>query len=257
MQIKQIISVVKLNGRLQLAEPIVQIIMILVPLIMAPFMIPGAKTQLFAQGYLHANGSEQVVPGLAVLFSFLSVQFVIQMFFDETTWNTWDRLQVSATSLTDIIIGKAIVAYFVQLVQLTAVLLISSWVFNFHPNGSLSALIAIILSFALTLTFMGIALTSWVKSANIALSLSNLLGILMAGWAGSLSPISSFPHWACTLAKVDPAYWALAAFKKTVLNHGNFNSISNNLVVIWCCTLLFCFLAFTGFHHHSLNKGNN
>ncbi|WP_056991578.1 ABC transporter permease [Liquorilactobacillus mali] len=257
MNIKQTFAVIKLNSRLQFADPTVQFIMILVPLIMAPFMLPSAKTQLIADGYIHANGAEQVVPGLAILFSFFSIQLIIQMFFDETTWNTWNRQQISATSLTEIITGKAVVAYLIQIVQLSTVILISSLIFKFHINGNWYAFITTVVSFAATLTFFGIMLVSWSKSSAIALSLSNLLGILMAGLGGSLSPVNSFPHWARILAKIDPAYWGLLAIKKISLDHGNFNTISQNLIILWIMTIIFCLLSLFGFHSRPLKEGNN
>ncbi|EJE99363.1 ABC transporter permease [Liquorilactobacillus mali] len=257
MNIKQIFAVIKLNSRLQLADPTVQFIMILVPLIMAPFMLPSAKTQLIAEGYIHANGAEQVIPGLAILFSFFSIQLIIQMFFDETIWNTWDRQQISATSITEIITGKAVVAYSIQVVQLSTVILISGLLFKFHINGSWFAFITIVISFAATLTFFGIMLVSWSKSSAIALSLSNLLGILMAGLGGSLSPVNSFPHWARILAKIDPAYWGLLAIKKISLDHGNFNTVSQSLSILWIMTIIFCLLSLFGFHFRPLKEGNN
>lgn len=257
MKIKQISAVIKLNSRLQFTDPTVQFIMILVPLIMAPFMLPAAKAQLVAAGYLHANGAEQVVPGLAILFSFFSIQLIIQMFFDETIWNTWERQQISATSLAEIITGKAIVAYLIQVFQLGAVILISSLLFRFHISGDWIAFVIIIISFAATLTFFGIMLVSWSKSSAIALSLSNLLGILMAGLGGSFSPVNTFPHWARILARIDPAYWGLLAIKKISLDHDKLITIIQDLSILWIMTLIFCLLSLFGFHFRSLKEGNN
>ncbi|SCB73161.1 ABC transporter permease [Weissella bombi] len=257
MKIKQIRAIIKLNIVLRLSDPAVSIILIIVPLIMAPFMIPAAKIQLIAQGYLHANGSEQVIPGLAVLFSFFSIQLIIQMFFDETTWNTWNRQQVSATSLSEIIAGKVVVAYTIQLLQLSVVILLSSWLLKFKPNGSCLAFIIIIIEFSAVLTFFGTLLVSWGKSADIALSLSNLLGILMAGLGGSLSPTSTFPNWAKSLAKFDPAYWALTAFKKISLEHGGLASINKNLIILLIMAILFAIFTLIGFYYTPLKEGND
>ncbi|KRL12417.1 ABC transporter permease [Schleiferilactobacillus perolens] len=257
MKIKQILSVVKLNGRLQLAEPTVKIILMLIPLIMTPFMLPAAKIQLVAQGYTHANGSEQVIPGLAVLLSFFSIQLIIQMFFDETTWNTWDRQQVSATSLGEIITGKVLIAYLIQFVQISVVLLLSVWLFHFHLNGSWPAFIVVIMAFSAALTFFGTLLVSWTHSANIAISLSNLLGMLMAGLGGSLSPTSTFPHWAKVLAKIDPAYWALSAIKKISLDHAGLTTINQSLVVLLIMACIFGTFSLIGFNYRPLKEGNN
>ncbi|MCC7666258.1 ABC transporter permease [Liquorilactobacillus satsumensis] len=257
MKFRQISAVTRLNMHLQLAEPSVQIIMILIPIVMAPFMLPAAKAQLLVQGYHAANGSEQVVPGLAVLFSFFSVQLIIQNFFNEATYNTWDRLQVSITSLPEIITGKAIIAYIIQLLQLIAVVLLSSVLFNFSPNGSWLALAVTLIIFSACLTFFGILLVSWTDSASFALMLSNFLGVLMAGLGGSLSPTNSFPDWAQKLAWFDPAYWALSAIKKISLDHGNLSMIKTNLIILIIITSLFVLLALLGFKLKPLKAGDH
>jgi ABC-2 type transport system permease protein len=220
-------------------------------------MLPAAKTQLIAQGYFHANGSEQVIPGLAVLFSFFSIQLIIQMFFDETVWNTWDRQQVSATSLGEIITGKVLVAYLIQLVQLSIIILLSIWLFNFHLNGSWIAFVAIIILFSAVLTCFGTMIVSWATSANIALSLSNLLGILLAGLGGSLSPTNTFPRWAKAIAQFDPAYWALSAIRKVSLNHASFGTINHSLIILLSMAIIFGVVSLIGFKYQPLTEGNH
>ncbi|WEV51179.1 ABC transporter permease [Lactobacillus sp. ESL0731] len=257
MSIKQIWNVMKLNLRLQLSDPTIKLIMICVPLIMVPFMRPAAKMQLIVQGYMHANGAEQVVPGLAIMFSFLSVQVIVQMFYHESDWNTWDRQQVSATTVNEIIFGKVAVAYLIQVFQLAIVILLSQWLFNFKINGSWPAFIAIIMSFAATLTFFGVLIVSLTNSEEVALSLSNLLGMLMSGLGGSLSPTSTFPHWAKQLAKFDPAYWAMTGIKKISLDAGTMANIHKNLLILWIITGIFCIVAIIGFHFKPLKEGNN
>ncbi|ERL65975.1 ABC transporter permease [Schleiferilactobacillus shenzhenensis] len=257
MSIKQVYAVAKLNTRLQLGDPTVPLILMLVPLVMAPFMLPAAKIQLLAQGYVHVNGSEQVIPGLAVLFSFFSIQLIIQMFFDETTWNTWNRLQVSATSLGDIILGKVVIAYLIQVIQLTVVLLASTWLFRFRITGSWWAFVLVVLTFAAVLTLFGTLLVSWTPSANVAISLSNLLGILMAGLGGSLSPTSTFPAWAKHLARLDPAYWGLSAMHRISLGAAGVSDVRNDLLVLLLIAAAFGILSLAGFRYRPLKEGDD
>lgn len=213
------LAVARTNLLLQLRDPAPPLLMIAIPLIMVPFLLPGAAAQLHLDGYPHANGTEQVLPGFATLFAFLSTQMVITLFFREYAWGTWDRLRASAASTVDIVLGKAGVAVLVQLVQLAAVMLIGSALFGYRPNGSVPALCLVLVVFSLTLASFGVMVVALVNSMDLALSISNLVGMLMAGLGGALAPVSSFPSWAGWIAHASPAYWALDAIQRISLRH--------------------------------------
>ena len=94
MKIKRFMAIARLNLLIQLRDPIPTILMTIIPLMLTPFLIPSSKTLLISEGYASATGAEQVVPGMAVLFSFLSVQFIVQSFFDEHRQiSSWGKRQ--------------------------------------------------------------------------------------------------------------------------------------------------------------------
>lgn len=70
MSISRTVSVARLNLLLQAQEPSIPILMTIIPIVLTPFMVPGNRNTLLAEGYTHATGAEQAVPGFAILFSF-------------------------------------------------------------------------------------------------------------------------------------------------------------------------------------------
>jgi ABC-2 type transport system permease protein len=206
--------------------------MTIIPIVLTPFMIPGNRSTLIAEGYTHANGAEQAVPGFAILFSFFSVQLIVQMFFNEQHWGTWTRLRLSSASMADIIIGKAGVAFILQLLQTGVVLLAGSVICDYHPNGSLLALIVTAVVFSAALSLFGVCISLWCSSEHTALSIAMLAGILMACIGGALTPVSTFPAWAKPLARISAAYWVVDAIKITGLDHGTIRNIIPNLAFV-------------------------
>ena len=91
-------SIARTSWQLQLRDPASSVIMTVLPLILIAVLIPSAKAQLVLSGYPNATGAEQTVPGLAVLYAFLSVEQVTTLFFREHAWGTWDRLRASPAS---------------------------------------------------------------------------------------------------------------------------------------------------------------
>ena len=140
-QLKQLWAMTRLNIRLQLTDPAPTLILTVIPLVLIPFMMPAFKSMLLADGYTGATGAEQAVPSMAILFSFLAVQNIIGSFFNEHSWGTWERLEASLTSRASILTGKALVAYIMQTVQITVVLVLGATIFGYRPKGSLLALI--------------------------------------------------------------------------------------------------------------------
>lgn len=79
-QLKQLSAVAGLNLRLQLRDPAPTLVLTVIPLVLIPFMMPAFKAMLLTDGYRGVSGAEQAVPSIAVLFSFLAVQNIIDSF---------------------------------------------------------------------------------------------------------------------------------------------------------------------------------
>ena len=149
---------------------------------------------------------------MAVLFSFLSVQTIINSFINEHACGTWPRLAASATPRGAVLAGKALVAYLLQFVQVLAVLALGALIFGYRPQGSVPALLVAILAFSAVLAALGVAIALW------ALSPSNIIGMLAAGIGGAFCTVSSFPDWAQRAARFSPAYWAIDAIHSVSLD---------------------------------------
>lgn len=229
MRPRRYLAVVRLGAFLQLRDAGLVVLMTLTPLVLMPFMIPACKTMLVSEGYLAATGAEQAVPGMATLFSFLSVQVIVQSFFREHAWGTWPRLRASAATATDVVLGKVTVAYAVQAAQLLVVLSLGSALFGYRPAGDPAAIVAVALLFAAVLAAFGVALSLWARSEGTALSVANLVGMLAAGLGGTLCTVASFPEWARPLAKLSPAYWALDAVRAVSLDGAGLADITPQL----------------------------
>ena len=250
--LKKFAAVVRLNIRLQLMDPTPTLILSIFPLVMIPFMEPAFKSMLLSDGYTNVTGVEQAIPGMAIFFSFLSVQTIIQSFFREYAWGMWPRLEASSTPQGAILAGKAFVAYLIQAVQVLTVLGLGALIFGYRPTGNVGALILVILAFSAVLAALGVALALWTPTEDIALSLSNIVGMLAAGIGGSFCTVSSFPDWAQSVAKFSPAYWALNAVHAVSLDGAGLTDV---LPQIGMLGVFFVILAILVVIQFTLKKG--
>jgi ABC-2 type transport system permease protein len=65
------------NLRLLLGDPGPIVIFVLTPLLVMAILKPTQELVLAQQGFPHANGAEQVVPGFIVMFVFFWISFEI------------------------------------------------------------------------------------------------------------------------------------------------------------------------------------
>lgn len=236
-------AVGRLSALLALRDWTSHLLMVAIPLIFIPFLLPGASAQLHAQGFVHASGAAQAVPGFAVLFAFLTTQMVIDLFFHEFAWGTWDRLRVSAASTADVVIGKVAVAYLIQLVQLVLVLILGAALYGYRPDGSVAGLALTVALLAAVLACFGVMLVALCSSRELAMTIANLVGMLMAGVGGAISPASSLPAWARGIAHLSPAYWALDAVRRVSLQHADLGAVVGDLGALAAFCLLFAAVA--------------
>jgi len=218
MSFPRSLAIARSSARLLLSDPAPTIAMTAVPLVFIPFLIPGARAQLQLAGLSNASGAEQVVPGMLVLFAFLSVQTTVMLFFREHAWGTWDRLRASAARTTDIVVGKAAPSFAAQLLQCAVVLGVSTLAYGFRITGSVPALLAVLVTFVVALTAFGVALVSVFPTMDQAMVIGNLLGMVMAGLGGAFTPIGSLPGWAQAVAHASPAAWAIDALRGVALD---------------------------------------
>lgn len=219
-------SIARTSWQLQLRDPASSVIMTVLPLILIAVLIPSAKAQLVLSGYPNATGAEQTVPGLAVLYAFLSVEQVTTLFFREHAWGTWDRLRASPASTADIVIGKVVVRFLVQLAQTAIVFAVGGLLFGYRPNGSVPAIAIVVVVFTGMLVCFGVMLVALCRTMDQANTIGMLGGMVMAGLGGALAPVSSFPGWVQSVAPFTPAYWVLDALRRLTLEHATLADVA-------------------------------
>ncbi|MEV0804780.1 ABC transporter permease [Micromonospora sp. NPDC050200] len=224
-------------------DPAPFVLTILMPLLLTAFLLPATKAQLTQSGYSGATGSEQLIPGLSVLFALLGTALVGTLFFREHAWGTWDRLRASSASTLDIVLGKVAPLYAVQLLQMGVLFLAGALLFGYRPNGSVIALIVVIAVFVAMVVSYGVMLVAVFATMDQALVIGNLGGMLMGGIGGALAPASALPGWLQAVAHISPAYWALDALHKITLDHAGLADVAPSLLVMAAFTLGFAIVA--------------
>ncbi|WP_197358064.1 ABC transporter permease, partial [Streptomyces clavuligerus] len=120
--LRRIAALARQDARLLARDPAPLIVRTLMPLLVMGFTQPLFRAALRAGDVPDANGAEQGVPGMAVVFLFLLVNVVGFAMFREHGWHTWDRLRAGPARSFELVAGHVLVALAAALAQLAVVL---------------------------------------------------------------------------------------------------------------------------------------
>lgn len=247
MRVSRVMAIAGHDARLFRHDPSILVLFIGIPLALMAFLRPSFEPLLASAGSPQANGAEQAVPGMAVMFAFFVVTFVGFGFFREHGWNTWARLRATPVRPLELVSGKCLLGVVLATVQFSVLFGVGRVVLGLRIRGSLPALVAVLATFVLLLVVAGVALTAVCRTIEQFAAASALGAVILSALGGAIVPYATLPGWAKAAAPASPAYWVMDAVHDVVLEAATFADIAKNLLVLAGMTLGLVVLAVTQF----------
>lgn len=213
-------------------DPAPLIILIFMPLVLMAFLKPAFRSFLVEAGAADANGAEQAVPGMTVMFAFFLVGQVGFAFFREHGWATWERLRASPATPAEIMVGKTVAPTVMAAVQISFLLLAGVVLFDLRIAGSVLALVPISLALIACLVALGFALVALCRTVMQLNAFANLGALLFAGFGGALAPIDTLPGWARAVAPATPGFWAMDGLQRVVADSAGVADVARPALVL-------------------------
>ncbi len=243
MSLRSSWAIVRHEFRVMLSDPSTVLFIIVIPLFMVALMKGLFRTALAAEGFTGANGSEFAIPGMAVGFAAFGVAFAGFSFFRDHGWGTWDRLRASQATSADLMIGKIVPTVTVTITQLGLLFLLGGPLFGFRVEGSIVAIVAIIVVLALSLSAFGMLITAVSRTMQQLNAVGSVGAFGMAMLGGSWVPVEQMPGWAQAVAPAMPTYWAMKGFRWVVLEGKGLGDVVGVLLALAAFGLAFAILA--------------
>jgi len=231
--------IAKQHLRMLLDRPDVFLPMLLLPVIITGLMSPLLEPILVRHGYLHAAGADYVIPGMAILFSFVLVSDMAFTFLQEYEWKTWPRLVASPASGADILVGKAVPALVLLLLQGAALFLLGHALFGFEVRGSIGSLMVVEAAIAACALGFGLFLVGVSSNARQVNLFANLGALVLVGIGGALVPLTELPGWVRAIAPITPSYWAIRALRGVVLDGHGLAAVAASVFVLLLFAIAF------------------
>jgi ABC-2 type transport system permease protein len=157
-------------------------------------------------------GLIQAVAGTAILMLLFSVAGVGTSILEEKENGTINRLLYSPLKGSTILYGKMLFAFFISILQLTAMFLFAWLIFNMDLSVNIPALILMIIATAFAVSSLGIFLAAVAKTRQQAQNLSTIIILIMSAIGGSMIPLFIMPAILQKIALLSVNYWGIQGF---------------------------------------------
>jgi ABC-2 type transport system permease protein len=199
-------------------DPTPLVVLVAMPLLMAPLFGGAFRAALVLGGHPHASGADFAIPAQMVQFGFFLAPYTGFLFFRDHGWKTWSRLRASPATSGAIIVGKAVPMVALGLVQVVVLLSFGAIALHLHLHGHALAIGALAFVYVCCAVSVGIALTAVVRTSQQLNSLGFLGATLTGALGGALVPIGTLPSWTQRIAPATPQYWAMRAARDVILD---------------------------------------
>lgn len=166
---------------------------------------------------LPVSGIDEASAGMAVMFSLFALKVVGAHMLNERTWNTWERLRATPASFGEIILAKSLPLFGAVLIQQVILFGFSAILFGLHPKSGWWLLFLCGMCWSACVMLLGAASSTLARSPAQLSAGGDMFAMLTTVMGGALVPVVLLPQWLRDVAPASPGYWALAAYRTSLL----------------------------------------
>jgi len=218
MSLRRSAAIARHEIRILRRDPMPLVVLLVLPLIMAPLYRTTFRAALQFGGHPNASGSDYAVPAQIAQFGFFLVPFTGFLYFREHIWKTWTRVRATPATPIEIVAGKAAPMVALGIIQIVALVALGEFALDLHLHGELPAIAAVSGVYICCAVAIGLALTAIVRTSQQLNAVGFLGATVLGAIGGALVPLSTLPRWTRTLAPVTPQYWAMRANRDVILD---------------------------------------
>jgi len=171
---------------------------------MTPMGMEGAKLP---------DAFQQNVPGITIYGIFWIVSMLAGSVYREKREGTFRRLLVAPMRRSVMLAGKVLPYYLINLLQVVAMLGLSSLLFGMSLGNSPAGLVAVSLAAAATATGLGVLVAALGRTEAQVGTLATILLLVLSVLGGCFIPRWVMPPWLQTLGLLTPHAWAVDAYQ--------------------------------------------
>jgi len=211
--------IARTRTRLVVRDAQLVMFVIVMPVLLTVFLQPAFKVLLRADGFTHASGAEQSIPGAIALFGFnIGIFLAIDVYRDHG-WGVWDRLRTTEATAVQILVGVAAPYYALGVAASLFDFALGALLFHLHVGEALLPILIVTAAYQACVVGLGLALAAVTRTLQQVTASGQPVAVLLAIAGGAFMPLSVLPAWAQRIAPASPTYWAMRGWRAALLHH--------------------------------------
>lgn len=198
------------------------------------FALPALLTVLLGpavSGAVNQTPGRSVI-GFAVLFSFMTINYVGLALYQEFTAHTWLRQAIFRPRRSAFLLGKILPVACTGLVQLSVFGVAAGLIYHLPVHGSVVQMMLVAAELVICGSLVGIVLHNLCSATSTFQSITFLLLIGMGGIGGTIVVPGKLPEFSRWLGPLTPHYWAMRALLQATTGSGGWTEILQSLAVL-------------------------
>lgn len=192
------------------------------------------------------------VGGWAIMFLLFTITAAATSLFDEKKTGIMIRLLSTPVTRTDILWSKYITFVLIGIVQLIALFIAGSIMFNIQIFDYFLNLLIVIIVSSMVCTSFGMFLSSFCKTSGQATGLGTFLILTMSAIGGAWFPVSLMPEYIRFFSKLTTVYWSMEAFLDVLWRRLELIEILPNILILLAITIVIISISLINFRKSNL-----
>lgn len=215
------------------------------------FAVPGVLAVTLGPAVAGAGSHGRTMIGLAVTFSFMTVNYVGLALFREFGNNTWVRQATLRPPRAAFLLGKLLPVALAGSLQLLLFGTIAVVAYRTPVHGSLAQLLVVGLGLIAVGCVLGVVLYNATRNTSVFQSLAYIVLISTGSLGGAIVPADRLPAVSRAIGTATPQFWAMRAVEETTVGGGSWTPTLQALAVIGGLVLLLGGIGWVNFDYQN------
>ncbi|MDG4807567.1 ABC transporter permease [Micromonospora sp. WMMD1120] len=215
------------------------------------FAVPAVLAVTLGPAVSGAGAGGSAVPGrsmvgIAVMFSFMTVNYTGLALFREYTNHTWVRQAVNRPARTAFLLGKMLPVAAAGLIQLGIFAAVAFVAYGLPLHGSPAQLLVVAVALVAAGCALGAVLFVVTRTAPVFQSIAYVLLLTTGSVGGAIVPSDQLPAVSRAMGFLTPQHWAMRALDETTSGAGSWGPTVQAVAVIGALALVLAVVAVVG-----------
>jgi len=187
--LRTVAVIARTRTRLVLRDAQLVMFVIVMPVLLTVFLQPAFKVLLRADGYRHASGAEQSIPGAIALFGFNAGIFLAIAIYRDHGWGVWDRIRSTEADRFALVVGDDFRIERRRRCRGGIDFALGDLLFGLHAWQAAPSVLLLVPAYAVCVIGMGLLLAALTSTLQQVAALGQPVATLLAIAGGAFMPL--------------------------------------------------------------------